>query len=259
MKFTKDNRISRIIKNAYGRKYDLNSYEIMSRHDYYLSRLHPLVSFVQKKWVQITSLIIAVIVTIGSIYYYNLLVTTQQDALAAGGKVEALMQRRNDISINLSKAVLDYSKYESGVFTAIVSLRSMLPKSGLNDPEFENLLKKLEQADGISPEKLKGAQFDRAAGKKSADALSPFANLLAIAEQYPDLKLSTTFQSLMTALIDVEKDMADERIKFNDAVNIYTTNMAKFPTNIYAAIFGFKDLAYFKAEEEAKKLVPIKY
>jgi len=83
--------------------------------------------------------------------------------------------------------------------------------------------------------------------------------LLAVAEQYPDLKLSNTFINLMTALIEIEKDLAQERINYNDAVNIYTTNMAKFPINIYAVLFRFKDKPYFEATDEAQKLKPISY
>ena len=63
----------------------------------------------------------------------------------------------------------------------------------------------------------------------------------------------------MTALIDVEKDLASERIKFNDAVNTYTTNTAKFPINVYAWIFGFQVRPYFEATEDAKSFKPIDY
>jgi len=83
--------------------------------------------------------------------------------------------------------------------------------------------------------------------------------MLAVAEQYPDLKLSDNFNTLMAALVEVEKDLADERIKFNDAVNIYTTNLIRFPLNAYAWIFGFKSRPYFEATADASRFNPIVY
>jgi LemA protein len=113
-------------------------------------------------------------------------------------------------------------------------------------------LKKLEQTIGT------GAQAP-AALVTGADSLAALDRLLAVAEQYPDLKLSSNFQSLMTALIDVEKDLAVERIRYNDAANFYTTILYKFPTNFYAWVFGFEDLPYFEATHEAKRFKPIDY
>ena len=82
---------------------------------------------------------------------------------------------------------------------------------------------------------------------------------MAIAEQYPDLKLSTNFESLMAALVEVEKDLATERIKFNNEINIYTTNVVRFPCNIFAHIFGFELKPYFESTNEAKTFKRIEY
>jgi LemA protein len=188
----------------------------------------------------------------GSIYYFNILVQTEQDVLAAWAKVDALQQRRNDISINLSKAVLDYSRHEQSVFTAVVSLRSLLSKKGVKSVELEETLKKLDQT-------LKTGAQAPASIVTGAGPLSTWDRLLAVAEQYPDLKLSSNFQSLMTALIDVEKDLAAERIRYNDAANLYTTIFYKFPTNFYVLIFGFKPQPYFEATSDAKRFKPIDY
>ena len=183
-----------------------------------------------------------------------------QDVLGAMGKVNAMLQRRNDVSINLSKAVIDYAKHERGVFTAVTQLRTFLAEYPLNDPESKQLLKKFEQPKTATPKKA----ADKAAGKSgdaviNLDPSSTLGHLLAVAEQYPDLKLSATFQTLMSALIEIEKDISAERIKYNDIVNIYTTNINRFPVNIFAKIFKFKEMPYFEAAEEAKKLKPIKY
>ncbi|HIJ58383.1 MAG TPA: hypothetical protein HPP41_01790 [Deltaproteobacteria bacterium] len=247
----KDN-ITTVIQRAYGRRYRLDSYDMVSRPRYYLSRVEPIVGLIKQKRFQIITILILALVVGGSIYYYNLLVSTEQDVLASRGKVAAFLQRRNDISINLSKAVFDYSRHERGVFTAVVALRSILSEKGVTDSKLEELMKNLEQQEQVAA----GNVGEKVAG---ADPVSALSRLLAIAEQYPDLKLSSNFLSLMTALIDVEKDLADERLKFNDAANVYTTNLAKFPINIYAWIFGFKEQPYFEATDEAKSLKPIDY
>jgi LemA protein len=243
---------STIIRRVYGRRYRLDSYDMVSRPRYYLSRVEPILNLIKQKRFKIITLLLIALVTGGSIYYYNLLVSTEQDVLASRGKVAALLQRRNDISINLSKAVFDYSRHERGVFTAVVALRSVLSEKGITDSKLEDLITNLEQNEQAAARK---------AGKEvaGADPVSALNRLLAIAEQYPDLKLSSNFLSLMTALIEVEKDLAGERIKYNDAANVYTTNMTKFPINIYAWVFGFELQPYFEATEDAKSLKPIDY
>ncbi len=245
--------VTTLIQRAYGKRYNLDTYQgIAARPRYYLSRLRPVMGLIQQRRLQILVVLLLALVTGGSIYYFNLLVKTEQDVLSARGKVAALEQRRNDISINLSKAVYDYSKHERSVFTAVVALRSFLSEKGVKGAELEEVMKKLELS------KMPGAE-KASEGISGAGPLSALNGLLAIAEQYPDLKLSANFDNLMTALIDVEKDLASERIKFNDAVNTYTTNTAKFPINVYAWIFGFQVRPYFEATEDAKSFKPIDY
>lgn len=245
--------VTTLIKRVYGKKYDLEPYrDLPVGPRFYAAKMQPLLTFVREKRIRLLFWLLLAVVAGGSVYYFNLLVSTEQDVLAAKGKVDALQQRRNDISINLSKAALDYSKHERSVFTVVVALRSLLAEKGVDNTEIEALIKEIDgdgSADGAKlSEKLAGT------GK-----LSALGRMLAVAEQYPDLKLSSNFNNLMTALIEVEKDLADERIKLNDAVNIYTTNIIRFPLNVYAWIFGFKVQPYFEATPEASKFNPIKY
>ncbi len=245
--------VTTLIQRAYGRKYQL--YPTPSRFygpRHYLSKARPAVALISEKRFQIGVAILMAVVVIASIYYFNILVQTQQDVLAAKGKVDAFKQRRNDISINLSKAALDYSRHEQSVFTTVVSLRSLLSKEGDSKAAMAGTLKKIEQTLGGGAQ----AAADIPGGM---DSLAALDRLLAVAEQYPDLKLSANFLSLMTALIEVEKDLAAERIRYNDMANFYTTTLYKFPTNFYAWIFGFEDLPYFEATEEAKRFKPIDY
>ncbi len=246
--------ISNVIRRTYGRKYYLVPQPALPMHRtrYFLSRVKQVTSGVILKRYQVFIVLLVASASLATVYYYNKLVSSQQDMEAAGGKVQALLQRRNDISINLSKATLDYSVHEQNVFTAIVTLRSILKESGPQNEGLQELIKKFQNsAPGSGP----AAETQSAAGK----SLLPQAGLIAIAEQYPDLKLSANFQSLMNALIEVERDLAGERIKLNDKINIYTTIAYSFPGNIIAMIFGFELQPYFEATPEAKTLKPIEY
>ncbi|MBF0241716.1 MAG: LemA family protein [Desulfamplus sp.] len=262
--------MTRIIRNAYGRRYNLDTYEIAEPSIYgehlirdYLSHLSPLVDFLKNKWIHITLTVSIIIFAIGTIYYYNSIMICLQNVDTGASKVEALMQRRNDISINLAKAVLDYSKYERDVMTGIVALRTLVSA----DDKKGEALKKLagEPTDKVVVDELQ-QEAKSVSNLTSEDSilsslgnLNPLSKLMAVAEQYPDLKLSTTFTSLMTALIEVEKDLATERLKYNDQVNKYTTITAMFPGNFFAYLFNFPEKAYFSSTDDAKALVPIQY
>jgi len=279
--------ITRIIQKAYGRRYNLESQELAIKHRYhmtpgdYLHRWYTsLLDFFRNKWLLITLAATVFLFFVISIYYFNLLVKAEQDVLKADSKVSALMQRRNDISINLSKAVFDYSKHEHNVMVAIVALRSILSMDGKKDQILQKIQESLGKPDSpIASDPITSTQAasgQAASGQAAsgqaevlaqktmdqalaANPLSSLKKISAVAEQYPDLKLSTTFISLMTALIDVEKDLAAQRLNFNDIVNMYTTRIIMFPTNIYAKFFNFPDKSYFEPTQAAKSLEPIKY
>jgi LemA protein len=249
--------ISKIIKTAYGDRYRLSSYNYYDS-PVYKRQLRNIVLTLQSRWTHISVIILLVVAVGASIFYYNVLIMTEQDVMAARGKINTMLQRRNDISINLSKAVFDYSSHERNVFTAVVMLRSLLGNNDSNE-KIDAMLKQIQsnptQAfvhDGL-------ANIMSMKNGLTPDVLASLSKLMAVAEQYPDLKLSSTFQSLMAALVDIEKDLATERIDYNNKVNIYTTKMASFPTNFYAFIFGFKEQPYYEATGNAKTFVPIHY
>ncbi|HIJ79403.1 MAG: LemA family protein [Desulfobulbaceae bacterium] len=269
MNFSNKSMINRVVREVYGRKYDLvadrrlpvdQHYAMASSLPDMLLRWKPQFSRRQKIAISVglVSLLLAMKM-IMAVYYYNLLIDTQQNMLAAHADIDALVQRRNDIAKNLSKAVLDYSQYEQQVFTSIVSLRTMLrPQEasiGKNTTELPKAAVKGDrQAAALA---VLGGGGTVAASQSSL--LNSLSKLMAVAEQYPDLKLSVNFGSLMAALVEVERDLAAKRIIFNEQTNIYTTNVAKFPCNIFAWLFGFKQFGYFKANDEAKDFKVIEY
>ncbi len=259
-------RISEIINKTYRNRYKLKSGDTITTSNLInLDRkFKPLTTIhtIGRRKVMLrskTSFLIAILLIVAfakaslSVYYYNKLVDTQQNMLAAHGDVQVLMQRRKDIANNLSKAVLDYSKHEQDVFTSIVSLRKLLTKDNYSSNDVLAKLKNLMES------KKPGLPSPGAANPLQADLFSSLTKLVAVAEQYPDLKLAANFETLMAALVQVEQDLALQRIKFNKETNIYTTVMVKFPGNVFAWIFRFKPLEYYEADDHAKTFKLIGY
>ncbi|MCK5254722.1 MAG: LemA family protein, partial [Deltaproteobacteria bacterium] len=149
-------KIANFILNAYSKRYNLRSpqvavspypYDVMDGRE----RYRQLLSFARRNTFWIGLLILMTLLSYIAVYYYNLLVDTQQNMFAYRGNVETMLQRRNDIANNLSKAVLDYSAHEREVFTAVVSLRSFISK---DNPEKDDYLKKLGQTFGQQKQTL---------------------------------------------------------------------------------------------------------
>jgi LemA protein len=297
--------ISNIIQSAYGRIYGLDQYEqdsyesdryeleqreLVRRHRFYLTVWKPFVSFTKNHWVRITLITFTIILAVGAAYYYNLMLAAQYDVQSALGNVNALMERRHDTSINLSKSVYHYTIHESTVLTNIVKMRAdmtrdhtqqQLPpidadqqvKSELDNPSSLRPAQagstdskaqtsgKTEPSTAADHKNNTGVTAERPAGLKHAlmSELKPITGLLALAEDHPDLKSSAPFLTLMTSLTDVEKDLSAARLKYNDMVNVYTTIITKFPINIFAKVFDFKSVPYYTATSEAAQFQPIDY
>jgi hypothetical protein len=297
--------ISNIIQNAYGRIYGLDQYEqdiyesdryemeqreLVRSHRFYLTVWKPFVAFTKNHWVRITLISSTIILAVGAAYYYNLMLAAQYDVQSALGNVNALLERRHDTSVNLSKSVYHYTVHESTVLTNIVKMRADMTRDHSQQQLSPIDADQQVKADIDNPATIKPAQAGSAdskpqtsvktepstvadlknntgvtaehpAGIKHAlmSELKPITGLLALAEDHPDLKSSAPFLTLMTSITDVEKDLSAARLKYNDMVNIYTTIITKFPINIFANIFNFKSLPYYTATSEAAQFKPIDY
>nr|MBF0220771.1 LemA family protein [Desulfobulbaceae bacterium] len=268
-------RIPDIISQVYSKRYKLknnhwqNSRSFMDTPLYYpvgryapygrYSALNKIKRALSNHYV-LTILCAALIIkTIMAVYFYNILVSSEQNMRASYSNMSALMQRRNDMAANLSKTVLDYSKYEKSVFTSIVGLRTLAStNNGLDKTSIEAITKALPEESAASSSDLTDPS-QTAALASGKNMLASLSKLMAVAEQYPDLKLSTNFATLMTALVEVEKDLANQRIKFNAEANVYTTYLHTFPINFFARVFNFEDFPYFEASEEAKSFKLLAY
>lgn len=191
-----------------------------------------------KKWI-IPVIVIAILV-IWSISSYNGLVGIQADAKTAWSNVESSYQRRNDLIGNLVKTVQGAADFEKGTLTQVIEARAKATAVTV-DPA------------NISPEQL--AQFQQA----QAGVSGALSRLLVSVERYPELKANQNFLELQSQLEGTENRINVVRDRYNEAVNAYDKKIKTFPTVIFAKLFGFDEMARFKAEEGAEKAPDVNF
>ena len=158
--------------------------------------------------------------------------TTQEEAIKAQwGQVENQLQRRNDLIPNLVETVKGVAAQEQAVFGAIAEARSKM--AGAQTP-----------ADKI------------AAANQESSALG---RLLVVVENYPQLRSSEQYKQLMDQLEGTENRLATERMRYNEKIQEYDTARRKFPSNITAKVFGFKEYPYYTAPPEAKAVPKVNF
>ena len=186
--------------------------------------------------------IIVVIVVIGAwaASAYNSMVSVQEGATTALANVQSTYQRRADLIPNLVETVKGYAAHEKQTLEDVVAARSKATQITL-DPE------------NMTPEKLK--EFQQAQGELG----SALGRLIAIQENYPDLKANENFRDLQVQLEGTENRINEARNKFNGVVQQYNIVIRKFPKNILAGIFGFNTMEKFEAEAGAEKAPQVKF
>ena len=173
---------------------------------------------------------------------YNKMVTLDEEVSTAWSQVQNQYQRRMDLIPNLVSTVQGYAKHEAEVLTQIAEARAQaggvvnVDESILNDPE------KFEQYQKIQNQL--GASLQR---------------LLAVTENYPELKANENFLALQNELEGTENRIAVERKNFNDAVKAYNTTIRKFPQSYIAAKYGFEKRPYLNAPEEAQSVPQVQF
>lgn len=174
---------------------------------------------------------------------YNSLVEKQQQVDQSWAQVENQYQRRADLIPNIVNTVKGYAEHESNTLEAVTNARAGLTKAYDAAKAVENPQENIEQYQQAQSA-LKGA-------------LDIYVN--AVREAYPDLKANTNFMALQTELEGTENRISTERKRYTEAVMEYNTSIKKFPTNIYAGWFGFKEKPQFKAEAGAQKAPEVKF
>ncbi|HEX9322303.1 MAG TPA: LemA family protein [Xanthobacteraceae bacterium] len=174
---------------------------------------------------------------------YNTIPTLEEQAKARWGDVQNQYQRRADLIPNLVATVQGYAKQEKDVLTSVVEARAKATQV------------KVDASQLSDPDKLK--QFQDAQNQLSG----ALGRLLAITENYPDLKSNANFLALQSQLEGTENRISVARRDYIEAVRAYNTSLRTFPTLIWAkTVFsGSKPMAEFTAAENAQSPPQVKF
>ena len=195
-------------------------------------------SFWKKKKINITliSILLSIVILL-NMHYYNKFVDLEQNIYNDKANIEAQVQRRNNLITYFFAMLNEYKKYEKDIFVHLGDTRNLLLKR-----------RALIESDS-------GGAPDKPVGKGVNDAL---AQLMAIAEQYPDLKATDISKKIMAELASTEGKIAEARMAYNSDVNKYTTIRDMFPGNIFAFFLRMRtDVRFFKAQDTAEKIPEI--
>lgn len=178
---------------------------------------------------------------------YNKLVDLNADVDNAWAKVEVQYQRRFDLIPNLVETVKGYAKHESETFEKVTQARAGLT----------NAYNQAKQLDGesMSTDESFEKYNDAQAGLNRA--FNIYVN--AVTEAYPDLKANAQFQDLQVQLEGTENRISTERTNYTNIVKNYNLAVKRFPSNIWAGIFGFDAKPQFKADAEAQSAPKVQF
>jgi LemA protein len=165
---------------------------------------------------------------------YNGLVRARNGVENAWQQIDVQLKRRFDLIPNLMETVKGYMTHEREVLEGVTAARNMVQAAG--------------QGTGGG---------DRAAQIEAQGALTgALGRLIAVAENYPDLKASANFAELQEELASTENKVAFSRQFYNDSVMSYDNKREQFPAVIFAGMFGFKEEPYWKIEEASEREAP---
>lgn len=171
---------------------------------------------------------------------YNSMVSLDENVKAKWANVQSDYQRRNDLIPNLVNTVKGAANFEQETLTRLVEARAKATSVQI-DPT------------NLTPEKL--AEFQQAQSGVS----SALGRLLAVVENYPDLKANQNFMDLQKQLEGTENRIKVSRNDFNTSVQEYNSIVRKFPNNLFANFFGFKVKEPFKADPGSDKAPEVKF
>lgn len=189
--------------------------------------------------------LIVIAVVILSIFFwfkgtYNGMVNMREGVSAQWSNVENQYQRRLDLIPNLVNTVKGYAAHEENTLTDVVNARAKATQMQLNvDQLNEATLKKLNSVQG--------------------ELSSALSRLMAISENYPDLKANQNFLDLQAQLEGTENRIAVERRKFNEVARNYNAFIQQFPRNILSGMFGFTPKPYFEANAGAENAPKVEF
>ena len=179
-------------------------------------------------------LIIGVVVVLIVLYVistYNTLIKLRNRARDQWAQIDVQLKRRCDLIPNLVETVKGYAKHESSTLEDVIKARNTFVAASTPEDEM----------------------------KAAGEITQTLNKLFALSEAYPELKANENFLSLQNDLKGVEEKISYARQFYNDNAMSYRNKIEMFPSNIVAAIFGFKPVAFFEASAEERKNVEVKF
>ncbi len=190
------------------------------------------------------ALLVIALVAFGVISWYfstkNSLVSVDESVSTAWSNVENQYQRRADLIPNLVETVKGYAKHEENTFKEVVEARAKATQITV-DPT------------NMTPEKMK--EFQAAQGELG----SALGRLIAVSENYPELKANENFKYLQTQLEGTENRINEARRQFNQAIQDYNLKVRQFPSSIVANMAGFTTKTKFEAEAGSEKAPKVSF
>ncbi|WP_299844519.1 LemA family protein [uncultured Paracoccus sp.] len=178
-------------------------------------------------------LVVVLVLVVGAGLYvilaYNGLVAARQRTGEAWSGIDVQLKRRSNLVPNLVEVVKGYAAHETEVLQQVTQTRARVEGKG----------------DSVG---------ERAAAE--ARLGGALAGLVALAENYPDLKASQNFRDLHASLDEIERDIQHARRYYNGAVRVLNTKVQSFPSKLVAARFGFGLAEYFELDSPAERQVP---
>ena len=171
---------------------------------------------------------------------YNGMVEKEEAVRSAWANVETQYQRRADLIPNLVSTVKGYAQHEESTLKAVVDARAKA--TSVN----------------ITPDQLNEQSIAEYQKAQSA-VTSALGRLIAVSENYPDLKANQNFMELQAQLEGTENRISVARKQFNDTTQLYNTSVRKFPANLVAMIFGFDQKPYFEADASASSAPKVEF
>lgn len=191
-----------------------------------------------KKWM--TAAIAMVCMVLLNSCSYNKMVEKDEAVSTAWSNVETQYQRRADLIPNLVSTVKGYATHESSTLEAVVAARSKATQITV-DPA------------NLTAEKL--AEYQKAQGAVSY----ALGKLLAVTENYPQLRANENFSELQAQLEGTENRITEARKRYNEAVQDYNVLIRKFPNNLFAGMFGFSKKEKFEASSGASEAPKVEF
>ena len=171
---------------------------------------------------------------------YNGLVNVDQSVKNSWSNVETNYQRRTDLYNSVIKTIEGSANFEKSTLKEVIEARAQANSIHIN-------------VDSLTPENL--AKFQAAQSQFQGS----FSKLMAVAEAYPDIKTTKSFQDFQTQIEGTENRINVARQDFNSTVNTYNLKVKTFPNSIFAGIFHFSEKPYYKADPGSDKAPDVQF